>query len=93
MLVFSCKKSIDVQNNEVIKLYSLSKKDSLTTLQKRVFLEKAFEVLKLKRNDSLELKMLNYNVILYRKEKNIKKRLELQENYYIQLKNIITKKI
>ncbi|MCG7503020.1 hypothetical protein MHM83_14205 [Tenacibaculum sp. Mcav3-52] len=72
VLVFSCKKSIDVQNNEVIKLYSLSKKDSLTTLQKRVFLEKAFEVLKLKRNDSLELKMLNYNVILYRKEKKYK---------------------
>ncbi|WP_147431724.1 hypothetical protein [Tenacibaculum discolor] len=72
VLAFSCKKSIGVQNNEVIKLYSLSKKDSLTTLQKRVFLEKAFEALKLKRNDSLELKMLNYNVILYRKEKKYK---------------------
>lgn len=69
VLVFSCKKSIDVQNNEVIKLYSLSKKDSLTILQKRAFLEKAFEVLKLKKNDSLELKMLNYNAILYKKEK------------------------
>lgn len=69
VLVFSCKKSIGVQNNEVIKLYSLSKKDSLTILQKRAFLEKAFEVLKLKKNDSLELKMLNYNAILYKKEK------------------------
>ncbi|SEE49626.1 hypothetical protein SAMN04487765_2820 [Tenacibaculum sp. MAR_2010_89] len=85
LIIISCYNNKEnlTQKDKILKYYSLSKNDSLSIDKRKENLKKAFKLIEVIKFDSLELKMLNYNVILFRKEKNYKKAIQASKHLLI----------